>query len=52
MSDSTGYADLDALLPRLDAIPSLGPEALAAETTAVLGRKQGALTAALIQLSE
>ena len=47
MSQSTGYADLDALLPRLEAIPSLSADALAAETTAVLGRKQGVLTAAL-----
>ena len=47
MSDSTGYPDLDALLPRLEAIPSLGQEALAVENTAVLGRKQGILTAAL-----
>ena len=47
MSQSTGYADLDALLPRLEAIPSLSADALASETTAVLGRKQGVLTAAL-----
>jgi phenylalanyl-tRNA synthetase alpha chain len=47
MSTSTGYADLDALLPRLDAVPTLGPEALAAEIIAVLGRKHGVLTAAL-----
>ena len=43
----TGYPELDALLPRLDAIPSLDRAALDAERIAVLGRKQGALTAAL-----
>jgi phenylalanyl-tRNA synthetase alpha chain len=47
MSESTGYPDLDALLSRLDAIPKLGPEALAAEIVSVLGRKSGVLTAAL-----
>jgi phenylalanyl-tRNA synthetase alpha chain len=47
MSQSTGYADLDALLPRLEAVARLSGDALAAETTAVLGRKQGVLTAAL-----
>ncbi|HET9726240.1 MAG TPA: phenylalanine--tRNA ligase subunit alpha [Gemmatimonadales bacterium] len=46
-SVSTGYPDLDALLPRLAAVPTLGAEALEAERTAVLGRKSGALTAAL-----
>src|SRR3982751_4943239 len=43
----TGYPDLDALLPRLQAIGSLSPDALAAEIVAVLGRKSGELTAAL-----
>jgi phenylalanyl-tRNA synthetase alpha chain len=43
----TGYADLDALLPRLRAIGTLGPDALAAEIVAILGRKNGELTAAL-----
>jgi phenylalanyl-tRNA synthetase alpha chain len=47
MSTSTGYPDLDALLPRLDAVPTLGTDALAAEIIAVLGRKNGVLTAAL-----
>ena len=45
--DKTGYPDLDALLPRLAAIPRLDAAALDAERIAVLGRKQGALTAAL-----
>ena len=45
--DHTGYPELDALLPRLAAIPSLDRDALDAERIAVLGRKQGALTAAL-----
>src|SRR3954466_7243725 len=47
MSQPTGYPDLDALLPRLDAIPRLGSDELAAEIIAVLGRKNGVLTAAL-----
>jgi phenylalanyl-tRNA synthetase alpha chain len=47
MPNSTGYPDLDTLLPRLEAIANLGPDALAAENTAILGRKQGLLTAAL-----
>ena len=46
----TGYPDLDALLPRLAAVPRLDHDALAAERIAVLGRKQGALTAALKSL--
>ena len=47
MSEPTGYPDLDTLLPRLDAIPGLAPDALAAEIISVLGRKNGVLTAAL-----
>jgi hypothetical protein len=47
MPESTGYPDLDALLPRLRAIAALGPDALAGEIVAVLGRKNGELTAAL-----
>jgi phenylalanyl-tRNA synthetase alpha chain len=47
MPESTGYPDLDTLLPRLRAVPSLGLEALEAEIVAVLGRKSGVLTAAL-----
>jgi phenylalanyl-tRNA synthetase alpha chain len=47
VSVSTGYPDLDQLLPRLEAVPALGAEALEAEHTAILGRKSGALTAAL-----
>jgi phenylalanyl-tRNA synthetase alpha chain len=45
--DHTGYSALDELLPRLDAVGKLDAPALAAERIAVLGRKQGALTAAL-----
>ncbi len=48
---STGYPDLDALLPRLDAIPALDDAALEAEHTAILGRKSGRLTAALKTLA-
>jgi phenylalanyl-tRNA synthetase alpha chain len=44
---STGYPDLDALLPRLEAIPALAADALEAESIAILGRKSGALTLAL-----
>jgi phenylalanyl-tRNA synthetase alpha chain len=44
---STGYPDLDALLPRLEAVPTLGPAELDAEEIAILGRKSGSLTAAL-----
>jgi phenylalanyl-tRNA synthetase alpha chain len=44
---STGYPDLDALLPRLEAIPTLGADALEAESIALLGRKHGVLTLAL-----
>ena len=47
MPDSTGYPDLDGLLPRLTAVPRLGSDALAAEIIAVLGRKNGAITIAL-----
>jgi phenylalanyl-tRNA synthetase alpha chain len=47
MTEPTGYPDLDELLPRLEAIPSLDSDALAAEVVSVLGRKSGLLTAAL-----
>jgi phenylalanyl-tRNA synthetase alpha chain len=50
-SVSTGYPDLDALLPRLEAVPALDAAALEAEEIAVLGRKSGALTAALKRLA-
>jgi phenylalanyl-tRNA synthetase alpha chain len=48
---STGFPDLDAFLPRLEAIPTLGADAFEAEHTALLGRKSGALTAALKTLA-
>src|SRR5712671_3581285 len=51
MSEPTNYPDLDALLPRLAAIPTLGADALEAEHTAILGRKSGLLTAALRTLA-
>jgi phenylalanyl-tRNA synthetase alpha chain len=44
---STSYPDLDALLPRLEAAPTLGPAELEAEEIAILGRKSGSRTAAL-----
>jgi phenylalanyl-tRNA synthetase alpha chain len=47
MANPTGYPELDALLPRLDAIPSLDVDAVTSELIAVLGRKNGALTEAL-----
>jgi phenylalanyl-tRNA synthetase alpha chain len=47
MAEQTGYPDLDALLPRLEAVPSLGLEGLEAELIAILGRKSGVLSAAL-----
>ena len=47
----TGYPQLDALLPRLDAVAGLDASGLDAERIAVLGRKQGALTAAMKALA-
>ncbi|MDX2193107.1 MAG: phenylalanine--tRNA ligase subunit alpha [Gemmatimonadales bacterium] len=47
MAESTGFPDLDALLPRLDRLAELGADALDAEYTELLGRKAGALTLAL-----
>jgi phenylalanyl-tRNA synthetase alpha chain len=48
---STGYPELDALRPRLEAVPTLGPAELEAEEIAILGRKSGLLTAALKRVS-
>ena len=47
----TRYPELDALAPRLDAVAGLDASALEAERLAVLGRKQGALTAAMKALA-
>jgi len=47
MPEPSGYPELDALLPRLAAVATLDDPALEAEEIAILGRKQGALTAAL-----
>jgi phenylalanyl-tRNA synthetase alpha chain len=47
MSETTGYPDLDALLPRLNAVPNLLLEGLESELISILGRKNGVLTAAL-----
>lgn len=52
MSTATGYPDLDVLLPRVEAIPSLDADALEAEHTALLGRKAGALTLAMKRVAE
>ncbi|HEY9519894.1 MAG TPA: phenylalanine--tRNA ligase subunit alpha [Gemmatimonadales bacterium] len=43
----TGYPQLDTLLARLNAVAALDAPGLEAERIAVLGRKQGALTAAM-----
>ena len=43
----TGYPQLDTLLARLNAVATLDAPGLEAERIAVLGRKQGALTAAM-----
>lgn len=43
--DPTGYPELDALADRLRAVPALDAEAMAAEEVAILGRRQGVLTA-------
>ncbi|HEX2218100.1 MAG TPA: hypothetical protein VHG35_04805, partial [Gemmatimonadales bacterium] len=51
VSATTGYPDLDALLPRLEAVPTLGAAELEAEEIAILGRKSGTLTAALKQVA-
>ena len=51
MTDSTSFSELDALLPRLEAVVSLDADALAAEEIALLGRKSGVLTAALKQVA-
>ena len=47
VTDATGYPVLDELLPRLAGISALDAAALDAEQIAVLGRKSGALTAAM-----
>ena len=50
--EPTGYQELDQLLPRLAGIEALTGDALEAERIAVLGRKQGLLTALLKKLPE
>ncbi len=50
MTKTTGYAVLDATLPRLARIPTLDAAELEAEQVALLGRKQGILTTALRSL--
>ncbi len=44
MTEPTGYSDIDALLPRVERIPTLDAVALEAEQIALLGRKQGVIT--------
>ena len=50
--EPTGYQALDELLPRLAAVPSLVGDAVEAERIAVLGRKQGLVTALMKRLPE
>jgi phenylalanyl-tRNA synthetase alpha chain len=50
--DTTGYPELDALAARLAAIDSLDADALERERVALLGRKQGVVTALLKRLPE
>ncbi|MGE0354667.1 MAG: phenylalanine--tRNA ligase subunit alpha [Gemmatimonadales bacterium] len=50
MPNSTGFPQLDELLPVLARIPALDAAALEAEYVAVLGRKQGALSRLLRSL--
>lgn len=50
--EPTGYQELDQLLPRLAGIEALTGDGLEAERIAVLGRKQGLLTALLKKLPE
>jgi len=47
MTEPTGIPELDLLLPRLAALSSLDAAALETEEIALLGRRQGILTAAL-----
>ncbi len=49
--EETGYKELDSLIPRLDAVAALDAPGLAAERIALLGRKQGALTAVMKTLA-
>ncbi len=51
MAESHPQSLLDALRPRLAAVPALDASALEAEQIAVLGRKSGALTALLRSLA-
>jgi len=44
---TTGFPALEALIPRLESIPTLDAAALDAEEIAILGRKSGTLTGAL-----
>ncbi|MEZ4457827.1 MAG: phenylalanine--tRNA ligase subunit alpha [Gemmatimonadales bacterium] len=50
--EPTGYPELDQLLSRVDAVAGLSAEALETERIAVLGRKQGTLTALLRKLPD
>ena len=51
MPETIGHPELDALRPRLGAIASLSREEVEREYVALLGRKSGALTAALRSLA-
>ncbi len=51
MADTTGYPELDSLLPRVAALASLDQAALDGEEIALVGRKAGEITAALKTLA-
>ena len=51
MADTTGYPELDSLLPRVAALASLDQADLEREEIALVGRKAGEITAALKTLA-
>jgi len=51
MADTTGYPELDSLLPRVTALASLDQASLEREEIALVGRKAGEITAALKTLA-
>ena len=51
MADTTGYPELDSLLPRVAALAGLDQASLEREEIALVGRKAGEITAALKTLA-